>query len=35
LEWAAQGSGGITISGDVQETCRCGTEGHDIVGTVA
>ena len=26
---AAQGSGGVTVPGGVQETCGCGTEGHD------
>ena len=25
---AAQGSGGVTVPGGVQEACRCGTEGH-------
>ena len=25
---AAQGGGGVTIPGGVQELCRCGTEGH-------
>ena len=28
LEWAAQGGGGVTVPGDIQEMCRCGTEGH-------
>jgi len=27
----AQGSGGVTIPGGVQETCGCGTEEHDSV----
>jgi len=27
LEQAAQGCGGITISGSVEEMCRCGIEG--------
>jgi len=31
---AAQGSGGVTVPGGVQETCRCGTEGHGLVGMV-
>ena len=26
---AAQGSGGVTVPGGVQEMCGCGTEGHD------
>ena len=34
LEKAAQGGGGGTIPGDVQETCRCGTERHGLLGTV-
>ena len=25
---AAQGGGGVTIPGGVQEPCRCGIEGH-------
>ena len=25
------GSGGVTDPGGVQETCRCGTEGHGSV----
>lgn len=28
LEQAAQGGGGVTVSGGVHETCRCGTEGY-------
>ena len=28
MAWAAQGGGGVTVPGDVQGTCRCGTEGH-------
>ena len=28
LAQAAQGGGGVTIPGGVQETCRCGTKGH-------
>ena len=31
---AAQGGGGVTIHGGVQETCRCGTEGRGLVGMV-
>ena len=34
LEWAAQGGGGVTDSGGVQETCRCCTEGHGLVGNI-
>jgi len=30
LNQAAQGSGGVTISGGVQKMCRCGTSGHDL-----
>jgi len=30
LEQAAQGSGGVTIPGGVQKTCRCGTSGHGL-----
>jgi len=26
LEHVAQGGGGVTVPGGVQETCRCGTE---------
>jgi len=33
LEWAAQGSGGITNPGGVQGTFRC-VEGHSLVRTV-
>lgn len=29
LEQAAQGSAEVTVSGSVQEMCRCSTEGHD------
>jgi len=25
LEWAAQGGGGVTVPGGVQEACTCGT----------
>ena len=31
LEQAAQEGGGVTNPGDVQETHRCGTEGHGLV----
>jgi len=34
LQQAAQGSGGVTIPGGVQNTCRCGTLGHGLVGMV-
>ena len=34
LAQATQGGGGVTISGVVQEPCRCGTEGHGLVGKV-
>jgi len=34
LEQAAQGGGGVTIPGSVQETCSCGTLGHGLVGMV-
>jgi len=32
LEWAAQGGVGVTVPGGVQETFRCRTEGHGLVG---
>ena len=32
LEQAAQGGGGVTVPGGVQERWRCGTEGHELVG---
>jgi len=32
LEQAAQGSGGVTIPGSVQKTCRRGTLAHVLVG---
>ena len=32
LEWAAQGGGGVTICGGVQETFRHCTEGNGLVG---
>lgn len=28
------GSGGVPIPGDVQETGKCSTEGHGLVGVV-
>ena len=31
---AAQGGGGVTIPGGVEEMCGCGTEGHHLVGMV-
>jgi len=34
LEQAAWGSGGVTTSAGVQKTCRCGTSGHSLAGTV-
>jgi len=34
LNWAAQGGGGVTIPGGIQETFRCGTEGHGLVGEI-
>ena len=35
LEKAAQGGGGITIPASTQETCRCGTKGHGLVGNIS
>ena len=32
LSHAAQGSGGVTVPGGVQELWRCGTEGCGLVG---
>ena len=32
LEQAAQGDGGVTVPGSIQETCRCGTKGNELVG---
>jgi len=32
--YIAQGSGEITIPGDVQETWRSGTHGHGLAGKV-
>jgi len=34
LDQAAQGSGGVTIPGGVQKTCRRGTSGHGLAGVV-
>jgi len=34
LDQAAQGGGGIPIPGGVQKTCRCGTLGYGLAGTV-
>lgn len=31
LEQAALGSGGVTVPGRVQNTCKCGTWGHGLV----
>ena len=31
VKWAAQGGGGVTVPGGVQEPFKC-TEGHGIVG---
>ena len=31
MEQAVQGSGGVAVPGDVQETFRCSTEGHGLV----
>ena len=31
LAQAAQGSGGVTVPGGVQEKGRCGTEAHGLV----
>ena len=31
---AAQGGGAVTVPGGVQEACRCGFEGHGLVGVV-
>lgn len=33
LEWTAQGSGGVSVPGGVQELFRCGTEGCGLVGS--
>jgi len=34
LERSAQRGSGVTIPGGVQETLRCCTEGHGLVGTL-
>ena len=34
LEWAAQGGGRVHVHGCVQETFRCCTEGHGLVGNI-
>jgi len=34
LEQAAQGSGGVTVSGGVQKMSRRGTSGHGLAGMV-
>jgi len=31
---AAQGGGGVSVPGGVQETRRCGTYGHCLVGHI-
>ena len=31
---AAQGGGGVTVPGGVQEAFRCCTEGHGLVGNI-
>ena len=28
------GGGGVAVSGVVQEPCRCGTQGHGLVGNI-
>jgi len=32
LDQAAQGSGGVPISGGAQKPCGCGTSGHGLAG---
>ena len=34
LEWAAQGYGGVTVPGGVQETFRHCTEGRVLLGNI-
>lgn len=34
MEQGAQGGGGVTILGGFQETWKCGTQGHALVGKV-
>ena len=34
LVWAAQGGGGVTVPGGVQETFRCCMEGRGLVGNI-
>jgi len=34
LEQAAQGGGGVTVARGVQETFRCCTEEHGLVGNI-
>ena len=34
LKQAAQGGGGITVPGSVQEPYRCGTKEYSIVGNI-
>jgi len=35
LEWAAQGGGGVTVPGGVQEVFRFCTEEHGSVGNIS
>ena len=35
LKQVVQRGGGVTVPGGVQETFRCCTEGHGLVGTIA
>ena len=32
VEWVAQGFGGVTVLGSVQEMFRCCIKGHNLVG---
>ena len=34
MERAAQGGGGVTVTGGVQYMSRCCTEGHGLVGNI-
>ncbi|KAJ7411439.1 hypothetical protein BTVI_49930 [Pitangus sulphuratus] len=34
LEWAAQGSGGLSVPGDFEDETGCGTQCHSLVTTV-
>jgi len=31
----AQGGGGVTVPGDVQEVCRCDTEEHSVMDSIS